>query len=271
MRRRPCGFSTKLQHHVSLHVERAETPRRLDRGDRGELARPCVKAEQLPDVDVADAVAVGHAEVGIADIAAHPLEPAPGHRVLARVHQRHAPGLDVLLVHLHRVVPHVERDVRHVQEVIGEVLLDHVALVAAADDELVDAARRIALHDVPEDRLAADLHHRLGANRGLLADAGTEATGEDDGFQLRPPRSVRLSPDLSRVHRAKGWNAGKEVAWSESMRFLKQTVCHQQCIRLGPRACLVRNTPRQPIWSRSPATGQTEKPGIRPIQRRAGR
>ena len=37
---------------------------------------------------------------------------------------------------------HVEGDVRGVQEVVGEVLLDDVALVAATDDEVVDAVLR---------------------------------------------------------------------------------------------------------------------------------
>ena len=48
------------------------------------------------------------------------------------------------------------------QEVVGEVFLDHVALVAAADHEVIDAVGGVDFHDVPENRLAADLDHRLG-------------------------------------------------------------------------------------------------------------
>ena len=77
---------------------------------------------------------------------------------------------------------HVERDVRHVQEVVGEVLLDDVALVAAADDEVVDAVRRVDLHDVPEDRLAADLDHRLRLQIALFGDPRAEPAGENDGL-----------------------------------------------------------------------------------------
>ena len=40
----------------------------------------------------------------------------------------------------------------------------------------------IDLHDVPENRLAADLDHRLGPGGGFFGDAGAESTGEDDGF-----------------------------------------------------------------------------------------
>ena len=79
-----------------------------------------------------------------------------------------------------RVVGHVERDVGHVQEVVREILLDDVALVAAADHEIVDAVRRVDLHDVPEDRLAADLDHRLRLQIALLGDPRAEPAGEND-------------------------------------------------------------------------------------------
>jgi cell division protein ZapA (FtsZ GTPase activity inhibitor) len=39
-------------------------------------------------------------------------------------------------VHLHAVVREVEGDVGRMQEVVGEILLDDIALVAAADDEV---------------------------------------------------------------------------------------------------------------------------------------
>src|SRR5208283_3096069 len=75
-----------------------------------------------------------------------------------------------------------ERDVRHVKKVVREVLLDDVALVAKADDELRQPVGGVDLHDVPEDRLAPDLDHRLRLEVGLLADAGAEAASENHDF-----------------------------------------------------------------------------------------
>src|SRR6185369_1465427 len=160
------------------------------------LAVGTVERELRGDVDVGDAVAVGEAEaLLVGDVVADAPQPAAGHRALAGVDQRHAPRLGVLLVHFHRVLGHVERDVRHVQEVVGEVLLDDVALVAAADDEVVDAAGRVDLQDVPEDRPAADLDHRLGLEVGLLRKPAAEAAGEDDGLDgtLAPALGVALA------------------------------------------------------------------------------
>ncbi len=77
----------------------------------------------------------------------------------------------------HFVVGHVIGHIGGMEEVVGEVLLDDVALVSAADDEVVDAVLGVDLQDVPEDRPAADLNHRFRPYRGLFAEACAEATG----------------------------------------------------------------------------------------------
>ena len=104
---------------------------------------------------------------------ADPAEAAARLGLLARVDEGDLPRLGVPLMDLHRVLRHVERDVRHVQEVVGEVFLDDVALEAAADDEVRDAVRRVDLHHVPEQWLAADFDHRLRTQHGLFAEPGT--------------------------------------------------------------------------------------------------
>ena len=43
--------------------------------------------------------------------------------VFAGIDQRDAPRLGLALVHDHRVIRHVEGDVGHVQEVVGEIFL----------------------------------------------------------------------------------------------------------------------------------------------------
>lgn len=48
------------------------------------------------------------------------------------------------------------------EEIVREILFDDVAFVATADNKVIHAVVRVHLHDVPEDRTAADLDHRLG-------------------------------------------------------------------------------------------------------------
>jgi hypothetical protein len=52
------------------------------------------------------------------------------------------------------VVGQVNCDVIHVQEIIGEKLLEGIALVAKTDNEIVDAIMAIDFHNVPNDRFA---------------------------------------------------------------------------------------------------------------------
>src|ERR1700761_464909 len=81
---------------------------------------------------------------------------------------------------LHAVLFHVEGDIGGVEEVVGEVLLDEVALVAAADDEVVDAVMGVDFEDVPQDRPAADFDHGLGTHHGLFAEPRAHSAGEDN-------------------------------------------------------------------------------------------
>ena len=80
------------------------------------------------------------------------------------------------------VGPRVDRHVGSVEEVVGEILLDHIALVAEADDEILDAVMGVDLHHVPENRHAADLDHRLGPEVRFLRNAGAQAARQNDRF-----------------------------------------------------------------------------------------
>jgi hypothetical protein len=66
------------------------------------------------------------------------------------------------MVDFHAVAGHVHGDIRHMQEIVRKVFLDQVPFVASADDEVIDSLRGINLQNMPKDRLAAYLNHRLG-------------------------------------------------------------------------------------------------------------
>ena len=88
------------------------------------------------------------------------------------------------------------------QEIIREIFLDDVALVAEADDELRDAEGRVELHDVPEDGLRADLHHGLRARVRFLGDARALAAGENhalhaERFINSPYRAICCSENAA--------------------------------------------------------------------------
>ena len=96
--------------------------------------------------------------------------------------KRHAPRLGGGVVHFHLVGLHVEGDVRHMKKVILKILLDDVALVAEADDEFIDPMVGIDLHDVPDDRHAADLDHRLRLGVRFFRKSRSKTAGKKNCF-----------------------------------------------------------------------------------------
>jgi hypothetical protein len=156
---------------------------------------PCSrwKVSNAPRSDVGQPVAVGQTELLVAHQRQHALQPSAGHGLLAGVDERHPPGLGRRLMHLHGPGGQVQGHVAGVQVVVGEVLLDHVAAVAQAHDEVGEPVGGVDLHDVPQQRLASDLDRRLGTHGGLLGDTGPQSSGEDDHLHgetsSRPKRS----------------------------------------------------------------------------------
>ena len=163
-----------------------------------------MEVQQRPDVDVADAVAVGqHEALLVAQVGGKPAEPAARHRLLAGFDEGDAPirffvgggqPLDALGAELHR-------EVAVQQVVVEEVVLDHLALVAKREDEIGEAKGRVGLHDVPEDRPVADWHQRLRPVLRFLSESGAQAATEDDDPGLR------LAGDDSHAH----WGASAAV------------------------------------------------------------
>ena len=143
-----------------------------------------MECHQLGNVHIADAVAVGHHEGLIADVGTNAFDAPAGHRVEAGVHNGDLPRLGVVVVDDHLVLAagEIKRNIAGMQEVIREPLLDHVLLVARADDKVVKAVVGIFLHDMPQDGHVADFDHRLGLVDAFFADARAKAASQDYYF-----------------------------------------------------------------------------------------
>jgi hypothetical protein len=74
--------------------------------------------------------------------------------------------------------------------VVREIFFDHIAFVAKADHELVNTEMRVHLHDVPQDRPAADLDHGLRFDGGFLGNSGAESACENDRLHKSRPFAV---------------------------------------------------------------------------------
>jgi hypothetical protein len=140
-----------------------------------------------------DAIAPGQQEAFIAQERRQAQDPAPGLRALAGLDQVHVPVRHRFAVPPQAVVPERQAHVTVQPGDVGEVLLDHLTLVAEGDGELAQAVAGEALHDVPEQRPATHVDEGLGPALGLAAEARTDPPGEDGDFHALTPASSESS------------------------------------------------------------------------------
>src|SRR5229473_3129824 len=121
-----------------------------------------MEGEQLRQVDVRDAVAPCQHESAAAQIRPQPFDAAAGGRVGAGVDEMDGPvQVGVLVVKRNGAVARSYRQVP-VKGMQIEKIADHrFFLVAERNGEFVHAIGVVVLHDVPDDRLAADLEHEF--------------------------------------------------------------------------------------------------------------
>ncbi len=151
---------------------------------RGQLAHAQVGVDQLIDVNVGHRIAIGRQE-HIAPHVPQGFQDAQAcQAVIARLGQHH-PAVQRVRArrrdHLQPAGAHVHLQVVRAVVVVDEIVADGVALVAQAQHEAGRPVGPIVLHDVPQDRAAADLDHRLGLELRFLAQARAEPAAQDQG------------------------------------------------------------------------------------------
>ena len=66
--------------------------------------------------------------------------------------------------------------------VVQKIILDDIGLVAKAKDEILMTILAIVLHDMPQDRLVSDRHHRLWNVLRVFANARAKPAAEQHNF-----------------------------------------------------------------------------------------
>lgn len=176
-------FLLEARHFMSIEVQDPE-PAGRERGcQRSKRTLIAMKFQQAGNVHIAYAITIGTTEIfTIIEICGDTLDAAAGQGAFAGLHQCYPPRLGITLMHFHLVLRHVKSDIRHVQKVVGKVFLDQIALITEANHEVIDAMAGVDFHDVPENRLSADIHHGFGASSSLLGKAGAKSTRQYHGL-----------------------------------------------------------------------------------------
>src|SRR6476620_7098432 len=97
------------------------------------------------------------------------LQSAPRLRMKTSIHKVHRPILMLLSVMNRRFAgAEIDGDVLVEGIEIQKVLFDHFSLITESDYEFLNAMGGINFHDVPQDRLPANLDHRFRTKLSLF-------------------------------------------------------------------------------------------------------
>ena len=168
-----------------LNIQHAEPASRLNRRQCDRLTGRLVRADKRVKINIADAVAIGEHKRLVPDILLNPLYAAARLCVQPRVDYGHAPRLRHIVVDDKLVVVgKIKGYIGPMQVIIGEIFLDHMALIAAADDKIIVSVIRINFHDMPQNRSAADFNHRLWTQVAFLRYARSKAARQNNNFHV---------------------------------------------------------------------------------------
>lgn len=131
-------------------------------------------------VEVGDAVPIGHHELIGIEISADAHESFAREGVFASFGKRDFKfAIGPRFVNGCRVRLGIQMEVRRKKSVLQEVFLDRIAFVSQAQDESVVAEMRVGLHDVPENRSAADRDHGFGFKFRFFLETGAFSSAKD--------------------------------------------------------------------------------------------
>src|SRR5688572_11763541 len=121
-----------------------------------------MKVEHRPNVQIGNAVSIGHHKVVVIDVFFDDANSAPGHSFQTCVRHRHVKVLLGVSVMVSDPLLLAETDGEVIVHgfVIKEILLNHLPSVAQAEYEVTKARLRVDLHYVPEYRATADFQQR---------------------------------------------------------------------------------------------------------------
>ena len=191
------GFFLEMADPISFKFEGAKAGRGADGGEGNQPFVFLMKFQQFIQINVADAVAIGHHESLLIDYGRQSLEAAAGQGGLARIDEMDFPGITMILVDApDRAI--IDRNGKILVQTIKikEISLDLLSLVTQGQDEFVEPILGIVLHDMPKNGPAANFHQRLGADLRLFCQARPHTAAEDDHwmFPFHPS-----PPDLNEI------------------------------------------------------------------------
>src|SRR5207245_3546421 len=166
----------------------------------GDRVLPVEVVEVLRQREIGEPIALVRDEDGIVpEITTHGVETLADVGVQTGVGEADRPSRDVTAVYpdVHASSEELEV-VRHALVVVEEVSLDEIATITETEKELGVAEVRVVLHEMPDDRAVADVHHRLRSRLRVLPQAGAKATAKENNLHRNTLNGAERLPRTRR-------------------------------------------------------------------------
>ncbi len=174
------GFFVEKRNLVTVKCDTAKTRGWSNCCDGGQLAVSLVEGDQGVDIHIRHTVSIGHHEGLVIDPPRKSFDASAGHCVQARISQMNVPVLDLAVLDVVLRVAEMDGKVAVVLVIINEIRLNDLGFVTHRHGKISMAEVGVELHDVPNDRFAANLDHRFWSNRGLFLQTWSQSSGKDD-------------------------------------------------------------------------------------------
>src|SRR6266404_350176 len=154
-----------------------------------------MKCKEALQVNIRQTVAPGEHECCVADVRREPFNATAGIGQWSRVDKmdnpvRFAPPF----VNYNGTVASAHGDVRAVVMQFQEISNDRLFLVAERDNELVHSIEGVMLHNVPKNRLAADLYHWFRTRVRFLGEPCSHSARQNRNLHsARQPLFTRIT------------------------------------------------------------------------------
>ena len=189
------GFLRELDNLITLHFQMTETSCRPHCRERCQLTVPPVELKQIPEIEIRNSITPGEHEGAFVEVRSQPTNSPSGLSLDTGVDKFYTPVFHGSAAHLDPAGARIYSQVAIEMAVVDHVFLDDFAFVTKRDYEVPHVEVGIMHHDVPQDRLSANLNHRLGTNVGLFSQHGLIGGGHGRSWfarahQTQQPREV---------------------------------------------------------------------------------
>ena len=165
--------------HVAIQHHLAKLGIRHHPGHGPDATMRAMKVEQRPDIDVRNAVAIGQQKVIGIDQVLDALDASAGHGGAPGVDAADLPASPrVGIKKARHALAQPHRKVTVAGVVINEEVSDHLAFVAEAQNEATETVLGVDVHDVAQDRPAANLGEWFRSVLAFFLKACPFATAE---------------------------------------------------------------------------------------------